>query len=426
MTQEPMINTINILRRSFMYQDARLTHHGERVAYILWKLLLDNPYYTRPEKQIVFLLGLFHDIGAYREAEIDTMLSFDDQDSIEHSIFGYLLLKNFSPLAEYADCILYHHNHNAQYYSVPLSKKHRDIVKLLYLADRIDIFLLYNKPDTIGSFLHENAFGTVCSRKDFDLFLESNRRYRILEHIASQEYLEELSEYTRQEFPLTEKESFAYFWSYLFSLDFRNEYSALHTSYAVHFCEQLSRILPDELSEYRTALLAVMLLYIGKSRIPASVRASLNFEGYIRELNRPEIVKTTYAILSGGISQSFLTVLEQSFRLLSCLQTNSPVPFTPVPAAETAALSYLMSNRMNHPTELPFSTKRQHWDFLTEKYKACGLDRRLLNFFGMHFDSVLSQAKADTDADKNAYHKLMHEEHALRMILLHYNKKYFP
>ena len=43
MTQEPMINTIDILRHAFVYQDTRLTHHGERVAYILWKLLSDHP-----------------------------------------------------------------------------------------------------------------------------------------------------------------------------------------------------------------------------------------------------------------------------------------------------------------------------------------------------------------------------------------------
>lgn len=426
MTQEPMINTIDILRHAFVYQDTRLTHHGERVAYILWKLLSDHPYYTRPEKQSVFLLGLFHDIGAYREAEIDAMLSFDTQDSIEHSIFGYLLLKSFSPLAEYADCILYHHNHNAQYYSVPLDSKHRDIAKLLYLADRIDIFLLHNRPDTIGSFLHENAFGSVFSRKDFDLFLESNRRYRILDHIADGEYLKELSEYTRQEFPLTGEENLAYFWTYLFSVDFQNEYSALHTSYAVHFCQCLSRALLEDPLECQTALWAAMLLYIGKSRIPASVRTSLSFEGYLQELNQPDIENTTNAILSGGVSQWFFPVLEQSFQLLRCFWANRPISFAPTPAAEITALSYLMSNQMNHPKELPFFTRQQHWDFLVQKYNACGLNRHLLNSFGRHYDSILPQAKAATDADRNSYHKLLHEEHALRMILLHYNKKYFP
>lgn len=426
MTQEPMINAIDILRRSFVYQDARLTHHGERVAYILWKLLLDNPYYTRPEKQTIFLLGLFHDIGAYREAEIDAMLSFDASDSFEHSIWGYLLLKTFSPLAEYADCILYHHNFNAQYYSVPLSKKHRDIAKLLSLADRIDIFLLRNHPENIGRFMDEHAFGSSFSRKDFDLFMGSNRRYRILEHLASKEYLEELTEYTRQEFPLSEAEIYAYFRTYIFSVDFQNEYSALHTSYAVHFCSHLSRVLLEEPAERKMAELASMLLYIGKTRIPAAVRSTLHFEGYLKELNQTDIEHTTYSILSGAADRQLLTVMEQALMLLRCFQTGAGVAFVPVPAGEITALSYLISNQINNPKELPFLTKQEHWNFLTQTYKTCGLNRNLLNVFGKHFDTILSKAKADTDADKSNYQRMLHEEHALRMILLHYNKKYFP
>lgn len=424
MTQKPMINAIDILRRSLVYQDARLTHHGDRVAYILWKLLLDNPYYTRPEKQTVFLLGLFHDIGACREAEIDAMLSFDAKDFVEHSILGYLLLKTFSPLAEYADCILYHHNFNAQYYSVPLGKKHRDIAKLLSLADRIDIFLLQNRPESIGRFLDEPMFGSVFSRKDFGLFLESNRRYRILEHLASGEYLEELTEHIRQEFPLTEEEADAYYRTYLCSVDFRNEYSLLHTSYAIHFCTQLSRLSLEDPGERQTAKLASALLFLGKVRIPASVRSSLPFEGYLAEILKPDIERTTYHILSDGAGKPLLTVMEQALRLLRCFQGDTAAAISPVPAAEIAALSYLVSSQRNHPGGPPFLTKEEHWDFLAWKYKACGLERNLLNAFGKHYGSIMAKAGADADEDKNRYHQILHEEHALRMILLHYNKKY--
>ena len=65
MNGPPLINIVDVIRHSFHHLDPRLINHGERVAYILMKMLEDTRRYTQQEKQNIFMLGLLHDIGAY-------------------------------------------------------------------------------------------------------------------------------------------------------------------------------------------------------------------------------------------------------------------------------------------------------------------------------------------------------------------------
>ncbi len=184
MKKVPLINIVDVICHSFRHLDPRLINHGERVAYILMKMLDDTNRYTKQEKQDIFMLGLLHDIGAYKEKELDSILSFDLNDSMEHSVFGYLLFKTFSPLPEYADVILYHHHCNAQYYPVPISNYHRDIAKLLYLADRIDIFCVLNDAKDLDSFLSK-CCGTIFLPSDIRWFQETEKKHHLLEKIHS-------------------------------------------------------------------------------------------------------------------------------------------------------------------------------------------------------------------------------------------------
>ena len=80
MNKPQPINAVDVIRRSFRHLDSRLISHGERVAYILMKMLEETRRYTIKEKHDIFMLGLLHDIGAYKDSEIDSMLSFDTDE----------------------------------------------------------------------------------------------------------------------------------------------------------------------------------------------------------------------------------------------------------------------------------------------------------------------------------------------------------
>ena len=46
MSSSQLINIVDVISHSFRHLDPRLIDHGERVAYILMKMLTDTSYYT--------------------------------------------------------------------------------------------------------------------------------------------------------------------------------------------------------------------------------------------------------------------------------------------------------------------------------------------------------------------------------------------
>ena len=103
-------HVVDIVCRTLGRVDRRLTGHGERVASLALQLLLTQKGGTlsRQEMDLV-LAALFHDVGAYKTDEIDGLLSFEREGGWNHAVYGYLFLKNFSPLGAVADAVLYHH-----------------------------------------------------------------------------------------------------------------------------------------------------------------------------------------------------------------------------------------------------------------------------------------------------------------------------
>lgn len=418
-----LINIVDVICHSFRHLDPRLINHGERVSYILMKMLEETNRYTQKEKQDIFMLGLLHDIGAYKEEEIDSMLSFDVNDSMEHSVFGYLLFKTFSPLPEYADVILYHHHCNAQYYPVPISDYHRDIAKLIYLADRIDIFCVLNDTDKLDSFL-EKCCGTIFLSSDIRWFQNTEKKHHILEHIRSMEYQKELSAYTQEHFILTEAQIHNYLMTFIFSVDFRNEYTSLHTYYAVQLSENIANTLRLTANSRKTIQLAALLHNIGKISLPAHMSNTEDYDQYLKELYHNSTLDITKEILSGAVEPQIIRIIDDSFLLLECWSNNQPVSFSPAPAAEIVALSYLMSNALTQEVNVSRYHHPRLLAFLRKKYQTCEMDDTILLVLEKYFDTIIEKTQASCSAVYNTYQQMMDEEHSLTMILLHYNNKY--
>lgn len=114
-----------------------LVDHHSRTAYIAMSLArtLGLPMMVQ---QRVMLAGLLHDIGALSLKERLDLLEFEAKNPERHMELGYQLFKGFSPLAEIAVPIRYHHRYwengrgsegNGE--AVPVESH------LLHLADRI-------------------------------------------------------------------------------------------------------------------------------------------------------------------------------------------------------------------------------------------------------------------------------------------------
>ena len=100
---------IDIMSNTLNHVDNRLMDHGERVAYLMYKVLKPQEMFDEAELRDICILAMLHDVGAYKTEEIDKMVLFETKDVWEHSAYGSLFLKYFSPLKELASVILFHH-----------------------------------------------------------------------------------------------------------------------------------------------------------------------------------------------------------------------------------------------------------------------------------------------------------------------------
>ena len=100
---------ITVIRRSLNLIDKRLTEHGVKVMVVLQDMLKAEGCQDMELKKTLSLLALLHDVGAYRTEEIDDLVKFEIGDVWQHSIYGYLFLREFTPLGEWAKVVLYHH-----------------------------------------------------------------------------------------------------------------------------------------------------------------------------------------------------------------------------------------------------------------------------------------------------------------------------
>ena len=260
-------NVINIICKALNRVDKRLINHGERVAYIILKMLQCENKLTKPELQKICLLAVMHDIGAYKTDEIDRLVEFETSNIWQHSVYGYLFLKKLSPLADLADAILYHHLPYEKFSEVEC--RHKKLAMIFSLVDRIDIYMENN------NFVLEEKAKTAFKSTHFspdalELFYKANDHYGILENIKSGSYKEELKEYLKTcEFPDGEIDS--YLKMLALTIDFRSQATALHTIMTVNISVEIGRMM--KLDEYWSdAVYYGSLLHdIGKISTPLSI-----------------------------------------------------------------------------------------------------------------------------------------------------------
>ncbi len=416
------INITDIICQAYHYIDPRLNSHGERVAYILMEMFKDKSQFSPQEKQNIFMLGLLHDIGAYKEAEIDSMLSFDQNDSLEHSVFGYLLFQTFSPLKEYANVILYHHHCNAQYYSVPISDYHRKLARILYLADRIDIFCQFNDSRHLLPFL-EGYRDSIFASSDIQWFQNADSAYHILDALHSGSYRNELSKYMAT-LTFTEAEIHDFLLLFIFAIDFRSEYSALHTAYAVQISQKLAKELHFSGTSCKIAELSALLHNIGKISLPSFAKSSKDYDAYLKNIYSDSTQEITKKILTGNVQEPILETIHQSFSILDHWKQEKPLNFSPTPVAEVVALSCFLSNTLSLDSDLDMAHHESLLSFLHNKYRNCAMSDKILSSLERQYQQVIHEVKISCSSLSNTYKHMMNEYHSLNVVLLHYNQKY--
>lgn len=286
-------NVINIIRRTLNLIDPRLIDHGGRVGYMLYKMLEEEGEYDQKEILTFAMVGLFHDIGAYKIEEIDKMVDFETDTPINHSIYGYLFYKYFTPQDEIAKIILYHH-----FDYTDLKKQnfiYEKVTSYLTLVDSVDVIANITKKVEKLPDLFKNRDG-IYSDEAIELFLRINEKYQVLNILKDSTYKDELDEIVEvSKFTLEQKEM--YLKMLIYSIDFRSEYTVMHTITTISAADEIGVLMQLNELERKQLHFAALFHDIGKISTPVSIlEAERKLTEDEMEIMRNHVVMSEYIL----------------------------------------------------------------------------------------------------------------------------------
>ncbi len=242
--------------------DKRLMDHGTRVAYLAEKIYYKLGMNVEIDVEKLFLLSLFHDIGAYKTEEIDRMITFETVDVDAHSVYGHLFLKYLSPLSQYSEAILYHHSSAEMLKDVEPSIA--AYAQLIHIADRVDIGIICGFR---GDDLIENVNSTDYFDNEYVVALkkvieEDNVWDEFENHIKDWAFTKSMS------LNLDSEEVDCYLKMIIYSMDFKSSVTMLHSVNTTTIAVFLAKYLGFDEKEIVRISYAALVHDIGKIAIP--------------------------------------------------------------------------------------------------------------------------------------------------------------
>lgn len=263
-----------IIRRACNCVDPRLMDHGFRVAYIVSRIVRAMNVTDETKIRDSCMLALLHDVGAYKTEEISQMVQFETENVWNHSVYGSLFIKYFSPLQAFSEVILYHHTPWEKLEKAEgVSSEVKMLAQIINIADRIDIYMEMN-PDTRE--LCEQRIKKEKGRKFapglVDLVIE-NDLVRPAEISADDN---KVFNFIMGEEPLTQEEITEYLKMLIYTIDFRSRHTVTHTVTTASISSEIAKRMNLD-DEYQNKIMCGALLHdVGKIGIPVEI---LEFPG---------------------------------------------------------------------------------------------------------------------------------------------------
>ena len=256
--------------------DPKLINHHKRVCYIATSLASFMGF-AHDELQKIYLASILHDIGAIAFEDRLNSVEFEYGGGETHGILGAKLLLEFSPLANLAPLVMYHHtwwDHGKG--KLSLDQKVPYTSHLIHLADRIAILVNDQQPilsqiseiekDIIGQsdkmFSSEfvSVFLKISKKNTFWLDLASpnigwilGRKFSFLQTMLG---LDDLSDWSR-------------FFAVI--IDTRSRFTATHSSGVAATAQKLASLFNFSALDCKKMEIAGHLHDIGKLAVPNSI-----------------------------------------------------------------------------------------------------------------------------------------------------------
>ena len=280
---------MHIISNMLKMQNPKLMDHGSRVGYLVAKMMEAQ---GKTQKEILdsYILGLLHDVGAYKTEEIDKLVQFETESVYDHSIYGYLILKVSEVMEDKVEAVLHHHTPWEQLQEMNIENS--QLANLIFLADRVEIFLR-TKKKCINSEILEN---TNCfSKENIALFYEADKKYDFQKRLLDGSYINDTERYLYQaEFSEDELKKLIRMVAFL--IDFRSESTVTHTITMVSAAVTLANLMNLEKQQIDEIYTGAYIHDLGKVAIPLEV---LEKPGRL-DFDEMEVMKT-HIILTGNI-----------------------------------------------------------------------------------------------------------------------------
>lgn len=260
--------------------DTRLAEHHTQVAYICYEIGHIMELDTLVIKELI-MLGLVHDIGAFKERERSRMLEFEadeEEDMYEHSIMGYILLRRIKMYEEIAESILYHHTSylNGDGF-LAVNAKIAMLSQIIFLADRISVLVLSSDRDVMLRI--KEIVGQITS-KEGELFNPeyveafkklSNHDYFWL-NITTRNKENIIRRNVKEDREYLDYETFMAFTKmFMFSIDFRSRFTSTHSRGVAEIAKYLAIISGMDEDEADVMEIAGYYHDIGKLMVPCEI-----------------------------------------------------------------------------------------------------------------------------------------------------------
>ncbi len=296
----------NIIRKTLNMVDKKIMEHCEIVAYTLYKMLQYENIYSAQQLVDYTMLGILHDIGLFKTGDSENLISYELKNVWEHSIYGYLFLRYLSPLKEHAEIVLYHHLDYNKHSLIQYPDMH--IAEYLFFADKLDVYtrLTTDKKMSAAEYFTSNRDKTFSTRAQ-TLFLEAERAMHITRNLRDGSYRDELNELlSLRQFSEDYKRGFLEM--LIYTIDFRSEYTVLHTLGTVTFALEIGKLMHlDKIDMYKLYY-GALLHDIGKINIPIDIleapRKLTSYEMLIMKTH----TNNTEEILQGVVNKDVLNI----------------------------------------------------------------------------------------------------------------------
>ena len=260
-------NLFYLICDTLKLMDESLIKHGTRVSYIMSKMLECKGGYEKFEIADFMLLGVLHDIGAYKTDDVRKQLTYEAKNPMPHSIYGYLFLKYLSPLEEQSKMILYHHVDTDKLQDVDYQYKPE--TEILKVAEIMDI---WNTAfgEKFDYHMIERYIGTKFDKRACELLYQAVEQYDIFNKLTDGSYYNEFEESVEYVL-LSDEEKEKYLRMLMYTTGLKKESMVADTIETIYVCKEIGRKM--QLSEMDSAEIyyAALVHDIGMLVIPEDI-----------------------------------------------------------------------------------------------------------------------------------------------------------